>query len=262
MKIGFIGCGNMAKSIIEGILSTELFEKDRIFASAADQSKLQKYCENIGIHACENEKIATLCDVILLCVKPQKFPVVLPEIASLLREEQVIISIAAGKTIAYIQEQIGNQKIIRVMPNLNAKIKQSASALCANALCNKEDIKIGEKIFDSIGKVFRVDEGDFSAFSAVACCSPAFSFMYMDALAKEGIACGLDTQTAYAAALYSVKASASLLDFSDESPQVLVDKVCSPGGTTIEGVKKLEEFSFEQTVREAVHASYLRDKEL
>ena len=262
MKIGFIGCGNMAKAIISGIIKAKVFEKDCIFASDVETQKLTQFCNCTGICAASNPEIATKCDVILLSVKPQKFPDVLPEITPHLRDTQLIISIAAGKKIAYIESFIGAHKIIRIMPNLNATIQKSVSALCANEACRQEDIALTTEIFNSIGTVFELAESDFSAFSAVACCSPAFTFMYIDALAKAGIACGLDEKTAYTAAEHSIIGSAEMLKASLDAPQVLIDRVCSPGGTTIEGVNALRSNEFEKIIEQAVNASYLKDKKL
>ncbi|MBQ3432120.1 MAG: pyrroline-5-carboxylate reductase [Clostridia bacterium] len=262
MKIGFIGCGNMAKAIMRGIISAKLFETKDIFASDVEKEKLNEFCLSQGINASANNEIATKCDIILLAVKPQKFPEVLPEIAPLLSNQSLIISIAAGKTIEYIESYIGSKKIVRIMPNLNATIGQSVSALCANSYCDASDTEHAKRIFESIGTVVCLEEKDFSAFSAVACCSPAFTFMYIDALAKAGIKCGLEEETAYRAAIVSVKGSAAMLSASDDTAEVLVDRVCSPGGTTIEGVNALRADAFEKTVHKAVIASYLKDKQL
>ena len=260
MKIGFIGCGNMAKAIIEGILAAALFKKTDIYASALNENKLTDYCKRVGITAGNNKEISQQCDIIILAVKPQKFADVLPEIKDDIHGK-LVISIAAGKTIEYIASFIGEQKIIRIMPNLNAAVKQSVSALCANALCKKEDIVITKQIFESIGKVYEIEEKNISAFSAAACCSPAFTFMYIDALAKGAMACGLDEATAYGAAADAVKGSAAMLEHATDSAEELVKKVCSPGGTTIEGVKVLRNENFENAVQKAVNASYLRDVE-
>ena len=259
MKIGFIGCGNMAKAIIDGILASKIVKPSDIFASAQDFKKLQIYCHSCGITASQNAQRAQEGDIIILAVKPQKFAEILPTIQSEVKGK-LIISIAAGKTIDFIASYLGEEKIIRIMPNLNAAVKQSVSAMCANKKCNDEDIKITKQIFMSIGKVYEVEEENFSAFSAAACCSPAFTFMYIDALAKGAVACGLDEKTAYSAAIDAVKGSAAMLENAADSATQLVKKVCSPGGTTIEGVNILTENSFEDTVKKAVNASYEKDK--
>ncbi|MBR2590356.1 MAG: pyrroline-5-carboxylate reductase [Clostridia bacterium] len=262
MKIGFIGCGNMAKAIIGGIIQAKIFENKNIFASDAREKELSEFCTQRNITASSNREIATKCDIILLAVKPQVFPDVLPEIAPLTDDSKLIISIAAGKTISFIESFIGTHKIIRIMPNLNATIQQSVSAVCGNALCTQNDMTIAKQIFSSIGSVYELEEDKFYIFSAVACCSPAFTFMYIDALAKAGIAYGLDEKTAFCAAAESVIGSAQMLKVSPETPQVLIDKVCSPGGTTIEGVNVLRSENLEHTIQKAVKASYLRDKQL
>ena len=260
MNIGFIGCGNMAKAIIHGIIKGNIFEKESIFASDTNKEALLAFCAQTGIIAAENNlNLAEKADIIVLSIKPQTFPLVLPQIKESV-QGKLIISIAAGKTVSYIEEQLSKVKIIRVMPNLNAQIGCSETAVCGNALCQKEDFLLAKKIFENIGNVYELEESAFSAFSACACCSPAFSFMYINALAQGAIACGLDETTAYNSAVSSVIGSAKLLADSPLSPQELIERVCSPGGTTIEGVQKLRENAFEEVVMAAVKASFEKDK--
>ena len=261
MKIGLIGCGNMAKAIIEGVIAADLFKKEDIYASALNTQKLTDYCNAVSIRTSSNLEILQKCDIIILAVKPQKFDEILPEISNFV-SDKLVISIAAGKTISFISDYLKQTKIIRIMPNLNAAVKCSVSALCANALCSTKDIALAKKIFESIGKVYEIEEENFSAFSAAACCSPAFTFMYIDALAKGAIACGLDAKTAYSAATDAVKGSAVMLEKSADTAERLVEKVCSPGGTTIEGVNVLNKNGFEDIIKKAVNASYEKDKQL
>ena len=261
MKIGFIGCGNMARAIINGIIQSNIYAPEQIYASAVHREKLNAFCSSTGICAAANETIAKECSTVILAVKPQKFEEVLPAI-KVHFADVLVISIAAGKTTEDIEKLIGTKRIIRIMPNLNAAIGESVSALCANAYCRHEDTEAARNIFESIGKVYEIEESAFSAFSATACCSPAFSFMYMDALAKAGIACGLEENIAYQAATDAVLGSAKMLMASSEKPEQLVQKVCSPGGTTIEGVNVLRKKQMEQMLMEAVRASYEKDKQL
>lgn len=262
MKIGFIGCGNMAKAIIKGVISGKVFEQGDINASAKSFDALSSFCAENGINA---QKSNALCaqnsDIIILAVKPQMFGEVLPEIAEF-AAEKAVISIAAGKNISFIKTYLPKSRIIRIMPNLCAQIGCSVSALCAEGSCTEQDLTVAKSIFKSIGSVYEIDEKNFSAFSAAACCSPAFSFMYIDALAKAASDLGLDEKTALECAAQSVIGSAKLLLNSSDSPQELVNKVCSPGGTTIEGVNTLREREFEKTLTAAVKASYEKDKKL
>lgn len=262
MKIGFIGCGNMAKAIINGIIKSRFCDSREIFASANNFEKLKSFSLTNGINAvCDNASVVKKSDIIILCVKPQKFDEILPQIKNFI-DDKLVISIAAAKTIEYIQKHIGNKKIIRVMPNLNASISMSQSALCSNELCSEKDTENAKKIFESIGDVYLIDENDFSAFSACACCSPAFSFMYINALADAAQELGLDKDLALKCAIGSVIGSAKMLENSDTGAEELINKVCSPGGTTIEGVKALRQNGFEEAIKKAVNASYNKDKTL
>ena len=148
------------------------------------------------------------------------------------------------------------------MPNLNATVASSTSAVCFNENCSDEDKKVTEFIFESIGNIYELDEQFFSAFSAACCCSPAFTFMYINALSEGAKKCGLDEKTALESAANAVIGSAKMLLNSNIEPSELIKMVCSPGGTTVEGVKSLQKDDFEQTVINAVKASYNRDKEL
>lgn len=262
MKIGFLGCGNMAKAIIGGIIKSGFCEKENIFASAKNYEKLKDFCENSGITAAKsNCELCEKCDVVLLCTKPQMFEKVFSEIKDIPLSDKLFISIAAGKSTDYIASYLGkNAKIIRVMPNLNAACESSMSAICANENCTDENLKIAENIFSAVGEVVKIAENDFSVFSATACCSPAFTFMYIDALANAGEKFGLSKECAYKSAINSVIGSAKMLLSSTDDAKTLIKKVCSPGGTTIEGVNVLQSENFRKTIENAVKASYEKDK--
>lgn len=263
MKIGFIGCGNMAKAIINGIIEKKIENKENIFAFDINTKSLNDFCSKKGINSVNsNNEIIDSCSVIILCIKPQKFNDVLNQL-NCNDSSKFFISIAAGTDTEKIEKLLGNStKIARIMPNLNATVGSSVSAVCFNENCDDEDKKTTKKLFKSIGKVYELEEQFFSAFSAACCCSPAFTFMYINALSKGAEKCGLDRKIALESAANSVIGSAKMLLNSDNEPDELIKMVCSPGGTTIEGVKSLKSDEFEQKVINAVEASYNRDKEL
>ena len=263
MKIGFIGCGNMAKAIIAGIINNSIEENKNIYAFDINTQKLNEYCAKSGINSAKsNEEIIDICSVIILCVKPQNFEDALSELKCN-NEGKLFISIAAGTDIKKIKSLLGSSaKIARIMPNLNATIGCSTSAVCFNKNCDDNDKNTTKNIFKSIGEIYELDEEYFSAFSAACCCSPAFTFMYINALCKGAEECGLDKKIALESAANSVIGSAKMLLNSNKKPEELVKMVCSPGGTTIEGVKSLQRDEFEKAVISAVKASYKRDKEL
>ncbi len=262
MKIGFIGCGNMAKAIIKGIIN-EGIAPDKIYASDINTLQLSEYCKQKGINALSsNELVIANCSVIILCIKPQNFQEALSNIKADINGK-LFISIAAGTDIKKIESLLDKSaKIARIMPNLNAAVAKSTSAVCYNKNCSNDDKRITEFIFNSIGTIYELEEEFFSAFSAACCCSPAFTFMYIKALGEGAEKCGLDKDLALESAANAVIGSAKMLLDSKKEPAELIKMVCSPGGTTIEGVKSLESDGFEKAVISAVNASYSKDKEL
>ena len=263
MKIGFIGCGNMAKAIISGIIDKKIEQKQNIYAFDINTRNLNEFCVQKSINsATSNDDIINTCSVIILCIKPQNFTDVLSEL-NCNKSGKLFISIAAGTDTKKIENLLGKStKIARIMPNLNAAVASSVSAVCFNEYCTDDDKSTTKKIFRSIGEVYELDEQFFSAFSASCCCSPAFTFMYINALYEGAKECGLDEKIALESAANAVIGSAKMLLNSDRTPDELVEMVCSPGGTTIEGVKSLKNEEFENEIKNAVKASFNRDKEL
>ena len=267
MRTGFIGAGNMAQAIIKGMLAGGFAQAGDILASDKERDKLAAFCGVAGIRACAtNEEVVAGADAIVLAVKPQHFAGVLPPLRSILRERKpLIISIAAGVSLEKIEtllDHAGDLAAIRVMPNVNAQIGASMSALCGNAAASEERLAWAESLFATLGRTVRIEEELFSAFSAVACASPAFTFMFIEGLARGGLKEGMTRQQAVMAAAQAVMGSARLVLESGQHPCALVDTVCSPGGTTIAGVAALEDGKLIATAMKAVEAATNRDKEM
>lgn len=265
MNIGFIGCGNMATAIISGIVSSNTLSGNQIYIYDHNDFKMDNLVTKYGVNKCSSEtEIANNSEYIVLAVKPNVISKVLNTIDETIKDKNsVIISIAAGKTIEFIRENLSNDnKIVRVMPNINAVVNGSCTAYCTNDLVIDKEKQEIEKIFGSIGSIIELQEKDFAIFSVVAGCSPAFSYMYIDALARAGVKYGLNKKVALKIAAQSVLGSAKMILESDEHPFDLIDKVCSPGGTTIEGVTSLQETGFEHSVHKAVEEAFEKDKKM
>ena len=257
MKVGFIGAGNMAGAILRGMTAGG-FSGNDLLVYDTDAAKLAALFEECGVRICDSgTEVAEGADVLLLAVKPQVFPDVLPELAPILRQEcPLVISIAAGKTLASIEAFTGpGLPIVRVMPNLNARVGEAMSAFCGNAQVTEEHRGTVRLIFETVGEVMELDERYFSAYSAIAGCSPAFTFLYVDALAGAAVRYGIPKDAALKIAEQAVLGSARLLKESGDHPRALMDAVCSPGGTTIEGVRALVRGGFEAAVQDAVEAA-------
>ncbi|HHV51192.1 MAG TPA: pyrroline-5-carboxylate reductase [Candidatus Avimonas sp.] len=264
MKIGFIGAGNMGGSILRGMVSRGFNSKD-IVVFDADSCKLSVLSRDFGITAASSAaEVCEESDVVILAVKPQILPNVLPELANILNSRKpLVISIAAGKTIQWIEELVGeNLPVVRVMPNIAAKVGEGMAAFCCNARVTEEHKETVIGIFEAVGRIIELNENLFPAFTAIASCSPAFTLMYIDALAQAGVRYGIPKNVALEIAAQSVAGSARMLLETGEHPRALADQICSPGGTTIEGVCALHENGFENAVLAAVRASLEKDLRL
>jgi pyrroline-5-carboxylate reductase len=265
MKIGFIGCGNMAGAIIDGIIKNEIVDEKDINVFDIFYPAIEKVSSKHGVTLCEDAKQVVLnSDAVILAVKPNIIASVLEDLNTSLEEsDTLIISIAAGKTIEFIRNSLSHDnRIIRVMPNINAKVGEAISAYTANKSATKEDKELCEKLFGGVGQVMYLEENLFPLFGVIGGCSPAFTYMFIDSLARAGVKNGMKKETALFVAAQAVLGSAKMVLESGEHPWELVDKVCSPGGTTIEGVSSLQNDGFEKAILNAVNKAVEKDKKL
>lgn len=264
MKIGFIGAGNMAGAIIRGMCRSGFAAHD-IAAYDIVADKTRQLAEECGISVSPSAQAAVQgADAVVLAVKPQMFDRVVPPLRDCLEQENpLIISIAAGKTLREIGALAGeNRAAVRVMPNINATVSAAISAYTGNRFVTHEQKQLTARILDSVGRCMELEEDAFPVFSAVASCSPAFTLLYMESLAQAGVKHGLPKNRALEIACQAVLGTALLLQETGEHPHVLMDAVCSPGGTTIEGVCALQREGLEAAVIAAVDASLEKDKKL
>lgn len=265
MNIGFIGCGNMASAIIKGIVESKAIDANNVFVFDTSIEKATVLHNEYSINVCENEnQVAIESDYIVLAVKPNVLSTVLKKIDSVIKgENKVLISIAAGKTISFIAENLTqDNKIIRVMPNINAKVQAACCAYCYNDLVEDNDKEIIEKIFNSVGSITALDESYFPLFGVIGGCAPAFAYMFIDELARAAVKHGMAKETALKFAAQTVMGSAKMVLESGIHPYQLIDMVCSPGGTTIEGVLSLQKDGFDNAVHNAVDKAVEKDKKL
>ncbi|MDL2284203.1 pyrroline-5-carboxylate reductase [Oxalobacter sp. OttesenSCG-928-P03] len=267
MKIGFMGAGNMASAIIRGMLASGFARPENIYATGRDQEKLKRFGKATRINACaDNEELVEMSDVLILSIKPDMFETLLPPLArAVARKNPLVVSVAAGTSmekISLLLGGVGTLPVVRVIPSINAEIGQSMTGICCNRIVSEEQTRYVFSLFDTLGKTMAIDESQFGVFSAVACASPAFVFMFIEALARGGLKGGLSMQDALTAAAQAVMGSAQFVLECGEHPAVLMDRVTSPGGTTIAGVMALEENGLRASVMRAVEAVGKRDAEL
>lgn len=265
MSLGFIGCGNMASAIINGIISGNAISAEEIYVYDVFYPAIEKLTSKHNVNVCESEKdIVNKCDTVILAVKPNIISTVLNSINSALEEKDtLLISIAAGKTIDYIRNGLSHDnKIVRVMPNINAKVNEAISAYCCSENVTKQDKELCEAIFGSIGKVMYLDEAFFPLFGVIGGCGPAMAYMFIDALARAGVKNGMKKDVALMIAAQTVYGSAKMIMESNQHPWELIDQVCSPGGTTIEAVTTLQNYGLETALHNAVDKAIEKDSKL
>ena len=261
MKYGFIGLGNMAGAIISGMAASGKFRDDNIYGFNRSEAKTLALRDKHGLIPVKSASEAVMkADVIVLAVKPQVMPTVLDEVAKLITPDKTVISIAAGKPCSWYEERLPEGvPVVRVMPNINATVKAAVSAICGGTSANDEHIKLADGIFSTVGKVYHIEEKMFPAFSAIGGASGAFVLLYIDALAEAGVRAGFSRQLSEELATATVVGSGLLCMDSKEHPVALMNRVCSPGGTTVEGVCKLKELGFETAVQQGLKAIIEKD---
>ncbi|MDD6145791.1 MAG: pyrroline-5-carboxylate reductase [Oscillospiraceae bacterium] len=263
--LGFIGTGNMATAIIKGVLSAGTLKPEEIAVCDLNCEKAQALGKETGVKvvSCAAD-IAEKCDKVLLSVKPNVFPELLKELDPVLKKNQpLIISIAAGKTLAFIGSFLSfSGRIVRVMPNINAKVGAAVSAYCPGEGVSEEERRFVKTLCESFGTAIELEEKFFPIFGVIGGCSPAFAYMFIDSLARGAVKNGMPKAQALEVAAQAVLGSAKMILESGEHPWTLVDQVCSPGGTTIEGVAALQEKAFESAVTSAVDAAFQKDSKI
>lgn len=253
-KIGFIGCGNMGGSILGGLISSGFLGAEEIIVSTKTEKSAQNIKEEFKVETTiDSRVVAKESEVLILAVKPYLYKEVIDEIKSDLTKDKLIITIAAGISIDNMEEWLGNEaKIIRTMPNTPALVGQAMSAICSNKNVSKEELDYCIKIFRSFGECVQLEEKDFHGFIALCGSSPAYVFMFIEAMADSAVKLGIPRAKAHKMAAQSVLGSAKMVLDTGKHPGELKDMVCSPSGTTIEAVIELEKLGFRNSIIQAM----------
>lgn len=264
MKIGFVGGGNMAQAMIGGILKKQICEKSDIIVSNSTEASCMKNHEKFGIETTtDNLQVAEAADILVLSVKPQYYESVIAQVKELIREDQLIITIAPGKTLAWLREQFGKDvKIIRTMPNTPALVGEGMTAACPNEFVEKDDLEKALVVLNSFGKTEIVSENLMDVVVSVSGSSPAYIFMIIEAMADGAVSDGMPRSQAYEFAAQAVLGSAKMVLETGKHPGELKDMVCSPGGTTIEAVRVLEERGLRSAIIEAMKSCVEKGKKM
>ena len=258
-KIGFIGMGNMGHAILKGALK-EYPAEEMIFCAKTSETKTKVHAETGVEYTDNNAECANRCKYLVLAVKPQFYEEVLKEIRYMVTPEHVLISLAPGKTIDQLKQNLGNDKrIVRVMPNTPAMIGEGMTGVSVKqGELSGEEMDEIKKLFDACGKTEFIEERLMDAVVCASGSSPAFVYQFIEALADSAVRYGMPRKQAYVFAAQAVKGAAAMVLETGEHPAVLKDQVCSPAGTTIEGVAALEEYGLRNAVLKASEAVYNR----
>lgn len=262
--LGFLGAGKMATALARGFLQAGLTTPDRLFASDPFPAARDAFAAatGSGIRA-TNREVAAEADVLILAVKPDQVAGVLQDLGSQLDPKRhLLISIAAGVPLSRMESATAGLRCVRVMPNTPALVGASASAYACGAATTPADAELVQRLFGSVGVAYRVKESLLDAVTGLSGSGPAYAFLMIEALADGGVAAGLPRDIAQSLAAQTLLGAAKMVIETGQHPGVLKDAVCSPGGTTIEGVHVLEQGGLRGTLIGAVRAAADKSRSL
>lgn len=268
-KIAFIGCGSMGSAMLSGITGSGLAQPEEIIAAVPTEGSQERLRKTYGITVtADNAEAARNAEIVILAVKPAVVPSVAGELKDVLSAEQILISVAAGISVAKLEELfmsmelVGKIQIVRAMPNTPAAVGQAMTAAVPNAHITPENLDRAMKLLGSFGRAEIVPESLMDTVTGLSGSGPAFIYMLIEAMADEAVREGMTRDKAYVFAAQTVLGSAQMVLSTGEHPGALKDKVCSPHGTTIAGVAALEHAGFRSAMMDGVRAAYERSKEL
>jgi len=263
--IGFIGSGNMGEALISGLVLSKAAKPENIICSDIAEDQLQDIKAKYKVQiTTDNIEVAKKAEIVIYATKPQILGNVLKETASALDTSKLIISIAAGVPLAAIASGLSQElRLIRVMPNICAFVKESATAIAAGEYATENDIELAKAIFNSVGRTVFIQENTLmDAFTGLSGSGPAYIFTIVDAMADAGVKMGLSRKDSLFLSTQTVLGAAKLLLESKEHPGQLKDRVASPGGTAIAGIHTLEQGGLRTTMINAIESATKRSEEL
>lgn len=263
-SIAILGAGNMGSALMKGIINARLTPTDKITASGVHLDKLQRLSAQWNVnHSLNLVEAVEASEIVLLCVKPQTLPKVLAQVQKAVRKDHLLISIAAGVKIAFIQSVLGQQvAIVRSMPNIASTVDEGATALSFGEFVSEEQQRIAISIFEAVGEVVIVAEEQLDAVTGLSGSGPAYIYMVIEALIDGGVKMGLSRDIATKLAIQTVLGSAKLVKESGLHPAILRDQVTTPGGTAINAIHELESHGLRSMLINAVATATRRSEEL
>jgi len=262
LRLGVIGVGHMGTALLRGWLATGLLAPDNLLIADADQERLEKVAEELGLRTAPNGPLAAVADVLLLAVKPQAMAAVLAEIHPQVSPAKLVLSIAAGLPLSFLAHHLPEARLLRVMPNTPTLVQAGMAAIAPGPRSRPEDLALAQELFGAVGETVVVPENLLDAVTGLSGSGPAYIFVFLEALADGGVKMGLPRATALLLAAQTILGAAKLFLATRDHPGVLKDMVTSPAGTTITGLHVLEQGGFRGLVMAAVEAAAKRAQAL
>lgn len=264
MKIGFIGCGRMGSALLEGALRANIVTAPEVWIFDPYPGAAEAVAEKTGVNiAANNSEVIRKCDLVLLACKPYHVVDILGEISDELPENTVILSIAAGVTLARMEASCPEgTRIIRIMPNTPSLIGDGASGIAAGTCATESDLSAARQLLESVGIVEVVTESQLDAVTGLSGSGPAYVYTFIESLAAQAVKEGLTEETALRLATQTVIGAARMVETTGLPPATLRDQVTSPGGTTLAGLAALTAEGFDSTIAAGVSAATERSREI
>jgi pyrroline-5-carboxylate reductase len=263
-KLAVLGAGKLGETLIRGLLDAGVLRADRVVVTAAHEERVAKLSESLGVRgARSNLEAVRGADLVLLAVKPQQVPVVLKEIRAALEPGQLLISVAASVSTAFIEKHLDHPvPVVRAMPNTPALLKRGMTAISPGKHAKPEHTALARSIFSAVGRTVTLDEKHMDAVTGLSASGPAFIYIVIESLAEGGVKVGLPRDVATELAAQTVLGAGAMVLETGEHPAKLKDLVTTPAGCTIDGILELEEGGLRVTLIKAVVRATGRAREL
>ncbi|HXG93414.1 MAG TPA: pyrroline-5-carboxylate reductase [Blastocatellia bacterium] len=263
-RLAVLGAGKLGETLIKGLVEAGVIDVSNVVATAGHQRRLDQLKERFGVSGTLSNKMAAeSADIIILSVKPQTVPTVLSEIADALKPSQLLISVAASVSSAFIEKHLDLAvPVIRAMPNTPCLLNKGMTGIAAGSNASREHVELARFIFDAVGRTVVVDEKHMDAITGLSASGPAFIYIVIESLAEAGVKVGLPRDIATELAAQTVVGAGSMVIETGEHPAKLKDTVTTPAGCTIDGILELEEGGLRVTLIKAVVKATQRAKEL
>ena len=264
-QLGLIGCGQMGEALLQGVLGSNLISPERVLAADPAEGRMNAMIQRYGIRAAADSRAVAQSgvDVLVLAVKPQAIDALFAELKDAVLDRTLVVSIVTGVQLVRLEAELGGQvRVVRAVPNTPAQVGGGVTAVAGGALATADDLRAAVELFNAVGTTLVVEERQLNAVTGLSGSGPAFAFVMIEALADGGVRVGLSREIALQLAARTLMGAAQLLLQTGEHPGQLKDRVASPGGTTIAGLRELEAGGVRAALINAVEAATRRAEEL